>query len=51
MLAVAARVSKPGIVVNNFFRYEELVDKRIGTSESLGFAWIIRETRLVRCFF
>lgn len=47
MLAAAARVSMHGIVVNNFLIYGEMGDKRTGASESLDFAWTIREIRLV----
>ena len=38
MLAVAARVSMPGVVVNNFLIYGEMGNKRTGVSESLDFA-------------
>jgi len=47
MLAAAARVSMTSIVVNNFLIYGELGNKRTVASESLDFAWIIREIRLV----
>ena len=37
MLAVAARVPMPGIVVNNSLMYGETGDRRTGAFESLDF--------------